>query len=47
MVTVNFGKISNLGQDGQFGPKYGKNYATLFGNLDLDRMIFLRCLPQS
>ena len=40
MVTVTFTKISHLGQDGQFGPKLGKNYATLFCNLDLDQSIF-------
>ena len=40
IVTVTFTKISHLGQDGQFGPKLGKNYATLFCNLDLDQRIF-------
>ena len=40
MVTVNFAKISLLGQNEQFGPNLGKNYATLFRNPDLDLMIF-------
>ena len=40
MVTVNFAKISLLGQNEQFGPDLGKNYATLFCNLDLDLRIF-------
>ena len=43
MVTVNFAKISLLGQTGQFGANSGKNYATLFCNIDLDLRIFLRC----
>ena len=44
MVTVNFAKMYLLGQNGQFGPNLGKNYATLFFNLDLDLTIFFRCL---
>ena len=40
MVTVNFAKISLLGQNGQFWPNLGKNYATLFCNVDLDLRIF-------
>ena len=44
MVTVKFTKISLLGQNGKFGPNLGKNYATLFCNLDLDLRIVLRCL---
>ena len=42
MVTVNFAKIPLLEQNEEFGPNLGKNYATLFCNLDLDLTIFLR-----
>ena len=44
MVTVNFAKRSLLGQNGQFGPNFGKYYAILFCNVDLDLRDFLRCL---
>ena len=40
MVTVNFAKIYILGQNGQFGPNLGKNYAVLFRNRDVDLRIF-------
>ena len=39
-VTVSFAKISLLGQNEQFRPNLGKNYASLFCNLDLDLRIF-------
>ena len=44
MVTVNFAKVSLLGLNGQFGPNLGKNYATLFCNIDLDLRIVLDIL---
>ena len=44
MVTVNFTKISLLGQNEKFGLNLGKNYSTLFCNLDLDLRIVSRCL---
>ena len=47
MGTNYFAKIYFLGQNGQFGPNLGKNYAILFCNLDLDLRTFLDVLTWS